>query len=98
MAGATLGQLVEDYEEAARGFVDVLGRVGDVDAKVPHLEWTVADTAAHVITANRAYEVMLRGGDPPWADVNDGAASNARNLATWADRTGDGLAGGLRDI
>jgi hypothetical protein len=52
--------VVTAFEGAWRQFIDVIRGLDPADGSrpVPHLDWTVAEMAAHVLT------VLRRAGDP----------------------------------
>ena len=47
----------------ARGRFDRQARAAAPDARVPHSEWTVQQTVAHVLTVAHRYIAVARGGD-----------------------------------
>jgi uncharacterized protein (TIGR03083 family) len=94
---ADLGQLVDDYEASIASFTAVLRSLPDGSTKVPHLEWTVADTAAHVLSSHRTYAPMVDGGPPVWDHILNGVESNARNMATVSEHAPADLATAIEE-
>jgi uncharacterized protein (TIGR03083 family) len=71
--------------DALTRFIDVVSSV-DPTLRLPNSDWTVADTAAHVVVAGHAFERYARGDREPVIDVDDVAGSNARLLSELAER------------
>src|SRR5215831_868254 len=78
--------------EQARRVADLLRRVPDPQAAVPGLQWTVADTAVHLVSELHDYaqvasgEMVLTTVDGGSTAARRGAENNARQLAAWQGR------------
>jgi uncharacterized protein (TIGR03083 family) len=67
------------------------------DTAIPHMEWTIGDLAAHLVTVTRTYVEMLNGADSPVASLTETNEVNARLLAEMPERDLDVLAGKFTD-
>jgi uncharacterized protein (TIGR03083 family) len=78
--------------EQARRVADLLRQVPDPQAAVPGLQWTVADTAVHLVSELHDYaqvasgEMVLTTVDGGSTAARRGAENNARQLAAWQGR------------
>jgi uncharacterized protein (TIGR03083 family) len=75
--------------------VVMLLRGADVQAPVPHLEWTIGDLAAHMVSIVRAYTAAAAGLSPVGPDVRTINENNARLIAETSESTASGLADAL---
>src|SRR5215472_254791 len=86
---------------AATRLANLLPTVSDPQTKVPGLQWTIAETAAHVVCELRDYAGFAAGRPAP--DTVDGAHSpseraalvNAEQLRTYTERDPSALAAAL---
>lgn len=76
-----MGALLDAHERATDRFVALLREADDGGRPVPHLSWTVAELAAHVLAGIRGYHRAIVTGTPPWPDLEGGAEHNERMLA-----------------
>jgi uncharacterized protein (TIGR03083 family) len=71
-------------------FVELLRSAQDPDARVPGLDWTVAELAAHVVSLTARYEPFLKAqGDAFYASMSE---MNAQELDTFSRLSLDELA------
>lgn len=64
---ATLSALLA----STKRFSGLLRRAVDGHSKVAHLDWTVSELGAHVLSIFRGYIAMSHGGPPLWTDSAD---------------------------
>jgi uncharacterized protein (TIGR03083 family) len=67
-------------EVAARQAADLVGSLPDPSRRVPGLDWTVGQTAAHLVAAARLYPRLATGQFPPEATI-DLAEGNLQRIA-----------------
>ena len=60
--------------------------------RVPHLEWTIAETAAHLWSGVTMCAGLLEGGSHPWPDIDSRAETNAAIIAEIQERDPTALA------
>lgn len=77
---------LEDALRAAGDRIAFLIRyLPDTGVRVPGSEWTVGDTAAHIVLGHRLYTRLLRGGDSPFTGrdsfFTDGKARSSVNAS-----------------
>lgn len=70
-----LPSVLEAHRQVTGRFADVLAESRG-DTPVPHLDWTVAELGAHVLSGARGYTRAVREGVPGWADARDGVSGN----------------------
>lgn len=66
------------------------------DAPVPHLDWSVSELGAHVLSGIRAYTRAITEGVPMWADPRDGGGGNRALIAATPEREPAEVAEALR--
>ena len=86
MGYLTMASALVAHERVAGRFSSLLRSSPDGTGKVPHLTWTVGETAAHVLASTRLYPEMLAGAERGWADLSLGDTENARLLARIPER------------
>jgi uncharacterized protein (TIGR03083 family) len=64
----------------------MLRTAGDGSRRIPHLDWTVGETAAHLWQLMAVYTKLPGGGSHHWPDVEHSADANAELLATGEER------------
>lgn len=69
----------------------------DATAPIPGAEWTVGESAAHLVLANELMAALAAGREQVYGDGTPGglAAANAASLASFAERDTSVLAGGI---
>jgi hypothetical protein len=67
----------------------------DPQRRVPHLEWTIGDLGAHMVSIVRAYTAAATGPSPVGPDVRTINENNARLLAETPESTTPDLADAL---
>ena len=87
MAGSTpLEQVLAAHERAGAAFAALLRGAPDGDARVPGLDWTVADLGAHVVSGARLYAAGIETDEGGfWPDL-DSPAHNAAEIAATPER------------
>lgn len=60
--------------------------------RVPHLEWTIAETAAHLWSGVAMYTALLKGRSHPWPDIDSRAEKSAAIIAEIQQRDPTALA------
>jgi uncharacterized protein (TIGR03083 family) len=81
----------------ANRVADELALLIDTSQRIPHLEWTVGDTAAHLTIVLGWAIDMARGGRGAVDNLQDMASVNAASLAGVPTRNGAQLAALLRE-
>lgn len=86
MGTVSLDEAVNMFDRAHARFTEQLGSVPDGTVRVPHLVWTIDETAAHVLSIVRGYRDMILGGPSLWPDLAHGSRHNARLVAEVPER------------
>jgi hypothetical protein len=86
MSYLTMTAALAAQERVADRFSALLRTAPDGTRRVPHLNWTVGETGAHVLCSLRRYPEMLAGASTGWAGLSDSEAENARLLAEIPER------------
>ncbi|WAZ27336.1 maleylpyruvate isomerase family mycothiol-dependent enzyme [Streptomyces cinnabarinus] len=87
-----LGQAIRETAEAIAALLDGAADT-DMSGRVPGLEWTVGETAAHLAMANGLMADLASGRERPYGDgTPEGiAAANARSLVEFPERGAEPL-------
>lgn len=96
MGSPGIDQALDMFDRAQRRFVALVRTLPDAATRVPHLTWTVGDTAAHVLSVLRGYHDVALGAPPLWPDLAHGDEHNARLLAAVPEREPAQLADALQ--
>lgn len=81
----------------AKRVASELASLTDTSQRIPHLEWTVGDTAAHLTIVLGWATDIARGGYSAVNNLQDMASVNAASLASMPTRNGAELAALLRE-
>jgi uncharacterized protein (TIGR03083 family) len=73
----------------------ILRSADDPAVRVPHLDWTVGDVGAHLVSIARAYTAAIQDGVAVGPDVTKGDENNARLIAITPERSPNDLADAL---
>jgi uncharacterized protein (TIGR03083 family) len=73
----------------------LLRSTDDLAVRVPHLEWTVGDVGAHLVSIARAYTTAIQDGLAVGPDVTKGDENNARLIASTPERSRRDIADAL---
>ena len=88
----TLDDAAEVLERAIPRVTALLREVPNGAQRVPHLEWTIAETAAHLWSGVTIYTGLLEGRCHPWTDVDSRAETSAADIAEIPERDPTALA------
>jgi Mycothiol maleylpyruvate isomerase N-terminal domain len=88
----TLDEVADVLERAIPRVTALLRAVPDGAQRVPHLEWTIAETAAHLWSGVTMYAGLVEGRPHPWTDIDSRAETSAAILAEIQERDPTALA------
>jgi uncharacterized protein (TIGR03083 family) len=88
----TLDDAADVLEQAIPRVTALLRDVVHGAQPVPHLEWTIAETAAHLCQGVTMYTGLLEGRPHSWTDINSRTETNAATLAEIQERDPTALA------
>lgn len=77
---------------AAGRLADMAGGLNDTSIAIPGSAWTVGETMAHLVLANRLWTELLRGGVSPFRTLDDFPALNAALIGEFPERQARKLA------
>jgi len=72
-----------------------LRSANDPGVRVPHLDWTIGDVGAHLVSISRAYTAAAEGRAAVGPDLTKGDENNARLIASTPERSLSDLADAL---
>lgn len=82
----TLHDAADVLERAISRVTALLREVPDGAQRVPHLAWTIAETAAHLWSGVTIYTGLLEGRGHPWRDMDSRAETSAADIAEIQER------------
>lgn len=90
-------RLSEAIGAVAEEIAGLLRSCTDATVPIPGAEWTVAESAAHLVLANELMAALAAGREQTYGDGTPGglAAANAASLAAFAERDASVLADGI---
>jgi uncharacterized protein (TIGR03083 family) len=88
----TLDDAAEALERAIPRVTALLRDVPNGAQRVPHLDWTIAETAAHLWSGVTIYPDLLGGRSHPWTDMDSRAETSAAIIAEIQERDPTALA------
>ncbi|MEU2925782.1 maleylpyruvate isomerase family mycothiol-dependent enzyme [Streptomyces sp. NPDC007251] len=94
---ATRSRLPEAICVVAEEIAGLLRSCTDATVPIPGAEWTVGESAAHLVLANKLMAALAAGHEQAYGDGTPGglAAANAASLASFPERDTSVLAGGI---
>ena len=88
----TLDEAANVLERAIPRVTTLVRDVPSGMQRVPHLEWTIAETAAHLWSGVTMCTGLLEGRSHPWPDIDGRAETNAALIAQIQERDPSALA------
>lgn len=88
----TLDDAADVLKRAIPRVTALLRDVVSGEQRVPHLEWTIAEMAAHLWSGVTMYTGLLEGGSHSWADMDSRAEASAALIAEIQERDPAALA------
>lgn len=88
----TLDEAANVLERAIPRVTALVRDVPSGALRVPHLEWTIAETAAHLWSGVTMCTGLLEGRSHPWPDIDSRAKTNAAIIAEIQERDPTALA------
>ncbi|MGA5149579.1 maleylpyruvate isomerase family mycothiol-dependent enzyme [Streptomyces griseoincarnatus] len=94
---ATRSRLSEALGAVAEEIAGLLRSCTDAAVPIPGAEWTVGESAAHLLLANKLMAALAAGREQEYGDGTPGglAAANAASLVSFPERDTSVLAGGI---